>query len=102
MINLKKGDALKLEHIYCIKTNDYVADRAYEFEDNDEPHIYKGKAILQISKEDFETCKNAGFKVKEYTQAVLASSIPESYTERIRQIMQYHVVYIDRVRHTNF
>ena len=102
MINLKKADALTLEHVYCIKTNDYVADRPYEFEDDDEPHIYRGKAVLQISKEDFEACKDAGFKVKEFTQVVLAASEPENYTERIRQIIQHHVVYVDKVRHTNF
>ena len=103
MINLEKENALKVEHVYCLRTEDYTSDYLDDWgEDGETPHIYKGSAVLSISAEDFEACKEAGLEVKEYTQIILASSNPDITVPPIRQIMYKHIVFADKVDHTNF
>ena len=57
-------------------------------------------------KEDFEALKEAGFPCKEYTQIVLASSeydnMKDNSKHTVRQAMFKHIVYVDKVQHTNF
>lgn len=105
MINLKKESVLKVEHVYCLSTEEYRADYA-DGANDDGIHPYKGKCIMSIYKEDFEALKAAGFHCKEYTQIILASSDYDATKDfskhTVRQAMFKHIVYADRVDHTNF
>ena len=105
MSNLKKEEALEIKHVYCLSAKEYTADYA-DGANDDGVHPYKGECVMSIYKEDFEALKEAGFPCKEYTQIVLASTDyddaknPSKHT--VRQAMFKHIVYVDKVHHTNF
>lgn len=105
MINLKKENVLKVEHVYCLSAKEYTADYA-DGANDDGIHPYKGECVMSIYKEDFEALKEAGFPCEEFTQIVLASSdyddMKNSGKHTVRQAMFKHIVYADRVDHTNF
>ena len=105
MINLKKEEALEVKHVYCLSAKEYTADYA-DGANDDGVNPYKGKCIMGIYKEDFEALKEAGFPCEEFTQIVLASSeyddMKDSSKHTVRQAMFKHIVYADRVDHTNF
>jgi hypothetical protein len=105
MINLKKEEALEVKHVYCLSAKEYTADYADGCND-DGVNPYKGKCIMGIYKEDFEALKEAGFPCEEYTQVVLASSdydeVKNPGRHTVRQAMFKHIVYADRVDHTNY
>lgn len=105
MINLKKSDALEVSHVYCLSTENYEADYADGYND-DGVQPYRGHSVMMIHKEDFEALKEAGFPYEEYTQVVLASSdydeMKNPGRHTVRQAMFKHIVYADRVDHTNY
>jgi hypothetical protein len=105
MINLKKEEALEVKHVYCLSAKEYTADYADGAID-DGVHPYSGKCVMGIYKEDFEALKEAGFPCKEYTQIILASSEYDNMKDiskhTVRQAMFKHIVYVDKVDHTNF
>lgn len=92
---------IKLNHVYCLNAKDYLADYPDGFKDDGTP--YHGSAIISIRKEEFETLKNAGFDCKEFTQIVLAATKDWNQQKPvIRQAIFKHIVYVDKVNHTNF
>lgn len=104
MIELEKTN-LKVEHVYVLVTKDYTADYIDGFND-DGDHPYKGECAMGIYKKDYNALKAAGFKCEEYTHVVLASSKYDNGKDfskhTIRQALRRHVVYVDKVDHTNF